>query len=84
MPSVTVPVTVNLSGSGSDPPAPPVLPVALAVVEIVLVAAAPPAPPLLEAVEAVVGSEPHAATMAPPREATRRIEERARVVTRPG
>ncbi len=78
MPSVTRPVTVNLSGSGSDPPEPPapVLPVALAVAEVVLEAAAPPA--LLEAPAAVVGSEEHAATSA----VARAIEEKARVFTR--
>lgn len=82
MPSVTTPVTVNLSGSGSDPPEPPapVLPVALAVAETVLVA--PPAPPLLEVLAAEVGSEPHAATSAVARDAVRAIEERARIFTR--
>ena len=79
---------MNLSGSGCDPPEPPgpVLArlVALAVVEVVL--ATPPAPPplLLEALAPVVGSEEHAATNAPPREAPRRIEPRERVVTRRG
>ena len=86
MPSVTTPVTVNLSGSGSDPPtpvAPLVLPDALAVAEIVLVVAVPPAPSPLEALAAEVGSEEHAATTAPPRAATRTIEESARRITLP-
>lgn len=77
---------MNLSGSGSEPPAPaPELVVALAVAEIVLVVAAPPVPPvLLELLVGLSGSEEHAATTAPPREAPRTIEVRARRVTRPG
>ena len=85
VPSVTTPVTVNLSGSGSVPPAPPVPVLALEVpvLALALVAIAPPAP-LLEAVAAVVGSEAHEATSAVASEALRAIEERARVVTRRG
>jgi hypothetical protein len=53
----------------------------LAPVFVVEVAREPPEP-LLEALAALVGSEEHEATNAPPRAAARAIDERARRVTR--